>query len=433
MSSHLPIAVALLAAAALVPGAAPAPRAPEAPGPVLRVPPRAPVRDTTTRFSEPAPLLIPGRPSPGDTVRESRAARALDHMKQAMELERKGELQQAVIEYRTALLFDPELRDAHHRMGRIFLRVNQLDAAQAEFAAEVEHHPDHLAAARDLGWTLARNGDAKRAITQLELLTRRVPRDGESWHALGFAYMGAHRPKDAEAAIRRAIALGPPEASEYRDLGTVLAALDRPGEARTAFRRAIRLDPSDGSAWVNLGNLERRAKRDREALADYREAQRRDSTLSLAYQGEIGVLTDQDRRDEAVGVYRRWLRVRPDDYRARLAVVRLLDDLGRPEDALRLAADGVRHAPRSGDARLILGMCLDSHGRAREALHELRLSQRLFHTATEREKVRRLIATLRFNAPDSLREFYRADSIANERPGPVVPVPPARAPSGGGR
>jgi tetratricopeptide (TPR) repeat protein len=358
---------------------------------------------------QPLPLLVPGQPDAGAADARDRAAKAREWVARGRGFERAGQPASAIAAYRNAVMLDRTVPEAYYRMGLLFLSVKDIEEAIQCFVAEVERHPGHTAAGRELGLALART------LQQLELLVRRDSRDGESWWALGFAYMAASRPKDAESALRRAVRLTPARAIAHRDLGAVLASLGRDREARSAYARAADLDPRDASVWVNLGNLERRAGALDAALAAYRAAERRDSTAALALQGQIAVLAEAERLREAGDVYRRWLARTPDDHNARLEAIRFFEDRARGDIALELARDGVRANPESGDARLVFGMALSSNGDHPSGLSELRRAEALFRSAEDREIVRRLIATLRFNAPDSLRALYREDSVRHER------------------
>lgn len=378
----------------------------------------------TVRESAPAPLLVPGRASPPDTTDRSPAALARRQYEKGLGLERINAFAAAIICYRRAVALDPTLAGPNYRTGMLFLGVGQVEEAVKAFAAEVGSHPDDATAARELGLGLAQLNEHARAIAQLESLTRRFPGDGANWRALGYACMRAGRPRDAETALRRAIALPPQNALEHRDLGFVLAATGRESEARIEYRRAIALDPQETGAWVNLANLER-AKGDLEqALADLREAEKRDSALALAVKGQAQLLAELRRLGEAGTVYRRLLVRSPGDLEARFAAVRLYEALGRDDIALEVARDGVRHDRGSGEARLILGMALEAQGRLREAALELRRAESLTRDREGRERARRLITTLNAGAPDSLRAQFAADSavLAKQQ----APRPPSQ-------
>jgi tetratricopeptide (TPR) repeat protein len=394
----------------------------------LLVPPRAAVSADSVVETEPAPLLVPGRPSPADTAVRSRAQRARDYVAAGRSLERDRSPAAAIAAYRNAVMLDPKVPDAYARLGALFLEAGELEEARQCFVAELTNHPGNTEAGRSLGLVLARTGDHEHAIQQLRLLTRRDPGDAASWEALGFAYVAARRPKDAEAALRRALRLTPNSASAWRDLGAVLGAQGRTAEAREAYRRAAQRAPRDPSIPFNLGNLERRVGRLEPALEAYRRAESVDSTFTIAIQGQIQVLDEQRRTAEAGAAYRRLLRVRPDDHATRLEAVRLFGGLGRHDIAMEIARDGVRAAPRSPDAHVILGLAHGASGRTREALEEMRLGQTLYRSPDERARIDSLVAALRAGAPDSLRALFAADSVARARAPRPVPAGPDSLP-----
>jgi tetratricopeptide (TPR) repeat protein len=387
-----------------------APGTPPAPGAAPRVSAQT---DSVPAESAPAPLLIPGRPSPGDSSVRNLSQRARDAYALGRQLELNGLLGAAIASYRNAVRFDPAIPDANFRMAMLFLLRDQVGDAAECLASEVEHHPENDDAIRQLGMCLARLGDTGRAIAHLERLARRRPKEGANWHALGFAYLAAKRPRDAETALRRALRLPPTTADEHRDLGTTLGALGRDAEARNQFVLALELDPRDAPSWVNLGNLERRAGRADSALACYRRAEGADSSLALALQAQAQLLREMKRDGEAADAYRRWLDRHPDHHGARLEAVRLLDAIGREDEALALAREGTRRAADSGQPHVILGMVLRGRGDTRGAIAELRRAETLFRGNTdEQERVRTIMAALRGSASDSLRALFAADSVA---------------------
>lgn len=379
--------------------------------PVLPIP--APP-DSVSIASPSAPLLIPGRASPGDSLVKTRAERARDQYQKGRSFEAGGQYGPAIASYRNALQLDPTLPDAAYRSGMLFLTVKQFGEAALEFAREVEHHPGNLEAARELGLALAQAGEADRAVQQLELVTRHHPRDEPSWQALGFAYLSAKRPKEAETALRRALALNPKDADAWRDLGVVLAGFQRVKEAEAAYRRALALDAKDATTAINLANLEARTSRFGAALGHYQAAERRDSTLAFAYQGQIKSLHSLQRDGEIGAIYRRWLQATPDDHQARSEAIDWFSSHQRKDIALELARAGVRANPDVAETHLMLGMMLESTGDSRTALYELRRAQGRFRQPEQRDRVRDFIAAMRRQVPDSLRAVFTADSLRFE-------------------
>ena len=405
------IAVALLALAGRAFCAPPAPRAPDSPR--LLVPARP---DSVSIESEAAPLLVPGRSEVPDSLVRTPGKFAREQYAIGRELERAHDIVGAVLAYNNAVRADSTLPGAAARLGHLYLQLGRTAQAERLLRRELRRDPRDAVAGRDLGLALSALGRHAEAIAQLKRMTLDQPTNDEHWYALGVAYATAGRVREAVGPLRRAIALAPDRAIEHRDLGVVLAALNRPGEAREEYRRALTLDPADASVWLNIGNLEARAGRPDSALAAYREAERRDSTDVLAYEGQIKTLTRLDRRDAIADVYMRWVTVRPDDDDLRLRAVRHLADLDRRDRALEVGRDGVRHAPRSPAKRMILGLSLAAYGNTREALAELRAAEAMFTQARDRDRVRQLVVSMRQAAPDSLREMFRADSVAHATP-----------------
>jgi tetratricopeptide (TPR) repeat protein len=372
--------------------------------------------DSLPPESEPAPLLIPGRPNPAaETLQVSREREAREQFEEGKRYEAKLPAT-AIVTYRKALRLDPTLRDANYRMGMLFNTRSQWAEARKCFTAELEGHPDHADAQRELALSMARTGDAPEAVNRLLALTKKSPRDGRIWHALGYAYTQAGKPKEAEHALRMAIELPPKDVEENRDLGALLSALGRTNEAREEYRRALEIDKKDPGTWLNLGNLERKAGRRPAALEAYQHAVASDSSFTLGYQAQLQLLGQDRRGDEMVEVYRGWLSQQPEQYGARLEAVELLQELHRGKEALAMAREGVVINPKSAQARVIYGMALAGQGRAGEALASLRQAQQLFAgNIPELARVESLIAALRHSAPDSLRAMFHADSLAHPR------------------
>lgn len=379
-------------------------------------------RDSGVVESPPAPLIVPGQSTLDSTARTPQQRAQAEYLK-GRALERQGFPGAAIMAYTNATRTDPELKDAHFRMGRLFLAREQWVPAALSFAEELKLDPSNRDAGREFGWALANAGDSARSIRQLELLVRRDARDQAAWQTLGFAYSRFGRPADAERALRRAVGLDARDADAWRDLGVVLSGAGRLAEARDAYRRALALSPEDESALVNLGNLEGRAGRWDEALAAYARAERVDSTQWLAYRGQVEALRALDREDEGGPVLRRWLRITPEDASARIEAISLFERAGRHDIAVELGREAVRHDPRSGEAWLALAMAHRAGGELREALTEFREAERRLKDPEQRERVRVFIGAMRGTAPDSLRSVFEADSAAHAAPAAQTRTP----------
>lgn len=377
--------------------------------PTLHVPQSA---DSVT-ITPAAPLIVPGRRATARDTIAARIRKAEEQYTLARAFERQNQPVSAIVAYNNAIHWNPQIEDAHFRIGRLYTLRDRWNEAASEFAAELASHPEHLDAARYMGLAMAHLGDTAQAIVHLEELSRRVANESDVWQALGFAYGAAGRDEQAEAALRYATALAPRDADAWRDLGVMLGQRGRPDEARAAYRRAIEIAPGDAGAWVNLGNLEARAARFDSALVAYVRAEARDSTLRLAVEGQARALASLGRAIEAAEVRRRWLRRSPEDDDARLEAIEAFARLGRSDTAVEIAREGVREKPRSGAAHTALGIALASDAQWEPALRSLRTAESLYSRPEHRQGVREYIASLRARAPASARALFAADSVAH--------------------
>jgi tetratricopeptide (TPR) repeat protein len=379
--------------------------------------------DSVSIESEAAPLLVPGRSETPDSLVRTPRKFATAQYGLGVAMEQAGNLSAAMISYTNSVRADSTLPGASGRLGHLYLQLGRPAQAEPLLRRELRLDPRGTGASRDLGVALSALGRHAEAIARLKRLTTSEPANDENWYSLGVAYASAGRVREAEAPLRRSIALSPDRPLEHRDLGVVLASLNRPREAREEYARALALDPADGSVWLNIGNVEARAGRADSAFAAYREAERRDSTDALAYEGELKMLTQRNRRDDIADLYMRWVTARPQDDDLRLGAVRSLAALDRRDRALEIGRDGVRYDAHSPAKRLILGLSLAAYGSTREALEQLRAADSMFTRPRDRDRVRQLVASMRQSAPDSLREMFRADSVAHAGPREPAPAP----------
>jgi Tfp pilus assembly protein PilF len=89
---------------------------------------------------------------------------ALAHNNLDVALMDKGQLEEAIRAYRTALDLDPKLARAHYNLGLIFQSKNQLEEAIREYRLAIDLNPDYALAHNNLGNALRAKGQLDEAI-----------------------------------------------------------------------------------------------------------------------------------------------------------------------------------------------------------------------------------------------------------------------------
>ena len=151
----------------------------------------------------------------------------------------------------------------------------------------------------------------------------------EAWAGQGIALQALGRRVEAEAALRRALALGPKLASARNALGTLLLAERRLAEAAEEFAAAAAAAPG---WWAPAANLALAAQRQGRAAAALAAADR--ATALAPHQPAawhiLGTVLQQLHRPaEAEAAYRRGLALAPGDAAAHGNLGRALRDQGR--------------------------------------------------------------------------------------------------------
>ena len=100
----------------------------------------------------------------------------------------------------------------------------------------------------------------------------------------GVALTGWGKFAEAEAALRRALALNPEEAQTWKQLGRLLSdSLHRPADGAKCLARALQIEPRNPAGWLELARLHGRLNRHREALEGADRALALDPQLAAAH------------------------------------------------------------------------------------------------------------------------------------------------------
>ncbi len=130
-----------------------------------------------------------------------------------------------------------------YEAAQALLASGDTAGARQRLDALVRLHPEHGAAANDLAWMLAAQGqDLDRALLLAESASQLVP-GPEVLDTLGFVRLARGETADAAAAFQKALALQPDYATARYHLGLALAKQGDPAAARNAFQQALAHPP----------------------------------------------------------------------------------------------------------------------------------------------------------------------------------------------
>jgi Flp pilus assembly protein TadD len=193
-------------------------------------------------------------------------------LRQARAAHERGSVLQAELLCAQILQDVPDHAVAHHLLGILKFRRGEAEEGLAHFGSALRARPRFAEAHNSRGnalLDLGRTGEALQAY-ELGLAVRHDDPDLLANHGAALQTLGRHA--EAVESFRRALARRPHDASLQTDLGISLRALDRDEEALVCYERALRIDPSHAEALTNRGNLLLARGHLDAALASHRQA-----------------------------------------------------------------------------------------------------------------------------------------------------------------
>jgi tetratricopeptide (TPR) repeat protein len=170
----------------------------------------------------------------GTVASEGDRSRAQKLVEDGRELYRTDQDEQAVKAFEEAARLDPDLAEAHFRLGLAY------DAVGKETEAEAAY---------------------KKAIEKYKKSFQTNDKDAEGHYNLGQAYAGLRLYSEAVREYRQATRLKPDDSDIYYDLGMALSKLANYDEAVAAFSKSLEIDPENYRAEDALEEAREGAKR----------------------------------------------------------------------------------------------------------------------------------------------------------------------------
>jgi predicted Zn-dependent protease len=144
------------------------------------------------------------------------------------------------------------------------------DSLLANPSAGATYHGNPLALQKVQTRLMAFGGDPKLAVARFEGQVKERPTDFLAQYGLGLAYMRMEQAGQAQAALRRAIALRPNDPDLLRDLGRSYFEAGKMDEALKALRQAQAASPDDAATLYYVGRASQEAGQLQAAYDSYK-------------------------------------------------------------------------------------------------------------------------------------------------------------------
>lgn len=166
----------------------------------------------------------------------------------------RGQLAEALVEFMDAVRIEPDSPTTHHYLAS-FLAAHGQDLAVAEYRKAIELEYEFPDAHLNLALALADRGELEEAVVELEIALGQAPDDEMIQHELAGCLIDLERYPEAIAHLKKVVRLHPEHVEAFVDLGIAYTAQGFFAEAEAVLRRAIAIDAHDFAAHYHLAAL----------------------------------------------------------------------------------------------------------------------------------------------------------------------------------
>jgi protein O-GlcNAc transferase len=248
-----------------------------------------------------------------------------------------------------------------HKRGRI-------NDAEALYAQILAARPDHIDALEMMGLIMLAKGRPAEALQLVSTAMRIRSPSPKILLNHGLILNALKRHEEALASFDQALKLKSKFAEAHNNRGAVLAALGRAEEALESYRKAVSIKPDYAEAHYNRGNLLRTLRRYDDALKSYEHALKLDAKYVDAHNNKGVALEALKRLDEALASYRRAFALDPNHVEARSNRARVLSLLNHFDEALAAYEDMIRLKPDDPEGYYNRGCVLTELNRSDDAM-----------------------------------------------------------------
>lgn len=177
------------------------------------------------------------------------------HKARAIELRKRGLLDQAMAELELALRIRPNYPAAYYNVALVRRDQGRLAEAEAAWRKAISLKPDYHQAYSALGALFRQMGRLDEAIEACRKAVQLAPNDANARTTLATTLHLARQYKHAAEEFEQALRLDPRNGTTMNNYANMLAEMDQPSKAAQYYRQALTLAPGRVEIYSNLGNL----------------------------------------------------------------------------------------------------------------------------------------------------------------------------------
>jgi tetratricopeptide (TPR) repeat protein len=172
----------------------------------------------------------------------------LAHLRRGETYQRRGELDEAARDFRTAAALDPTATRPLEALGDVLYQLRRFDRATEAYASDLRLDDRSATVSYKMALSRYRSGDCDGALTTLATTVRLNDRLADPHYLMGLCLRQRHRNAEAIQAFEKAVSLAPGLLPAREELADLYA---------DAGRHADELDQLETIATLDRGHIER--------------------------------------------------------------------------------------------------------------------------------------------------------------------------------
>nr|XP_054755102.1 UDP-N-acetylglucosamine--peptide N-acetylglucosaminyltransferase 110 kDa subunit-like isoform X2 [Lytechinus pictus] len=269
-----------------------------------------------------------------------------------------ADMEGAVQAYVTALQYNPDLYCVRSDLGNLLKALGRLDEAKACYLKAIETQPNFAVAWSNLGCVFNSQGEIWLAIHHFEKAVTLDPNFLDAYINLGNVLKEARIFDRAVGAYLRALQLSPNHAVVHGNLACVYYEQGLIDLAIDTYKRAIELQPHFPDAYCNLANALKEQGKVAEAEDCYNTALRLCPTHADSLNNLANIKREQGNVEGSIQLYCKALEIFPEFAAAHSNLASVLQQQGKLQEALLHYKEAIRISPTFADAYSNMGNTL---------------------------------------------------------------------------
>jgi len=282
--------------------------------------------------------------------------------------------------YREIIKENPNFINAYIDLGRVCIRIDDLEGAAENFRKAIEKDPENESYKKEFesitrmyiqdGIQLMQRKSYAAALEKFKQAISLNPEDPLAYYYSAVVYLDDKNSAEALVAINKSIEYDPEYTKAHLVKGKIYTGINDVAGAVNSFRKAIDLDPEYVDAWKNIGNVYKHTKQYDDAIPAYKEVIKLDPGYASAYANMGAIYIEQKKYNEAVSSLGKAVELNPRDYNSQYRLSQAYNNIGKCDKAKEIAQEALKVKPNWAPVLIELGIaerCVGNRTAAKQA------------------------------------------------------------------